>query len=316
MAEIDYEKYIIREPFQGGIFTQRLLFDSKNYFPNLNFGLRAFSIQLPFEMEKPHSHDFDQLFCFLGVPEDMAIFPGEAELCLGEESTKIIIDSTTVAYVPAGMVHCPIRWTRVDKPMFFLNITFSPSYVRVGHKTTFYDELANDAKKVTLEEARRILGAAVPQPTYLPEGCKIQEIYSQDDMIKLLIFDKKIEKKQAFGHDFMKLLISEEDIKKRGLNINDFLFAAPKPYSFESKIVIDIKWFPEGKAGGLKLHGEQVNINKGEGLWIDQERYFKICWLLPPQSTPKQPGQYEIELRASKLMTRDELLKITQSILA
>ena len=59
MVETEYEKYVIREPFNAGMFTARLMFEGRKYFPNVNFTLRAFSIQLPFEMEKPHAHEFD-----------------------------------------------------------------------------------------------------------------------------------------------------------------------------------------------------------------------------------------------------------------
>jgi hypothetical protein len=199
--------------------------------------------------------------------------------------------------------------------MFFLNATLSLSYGRVGQGTVFSDRLEPGAKKGILKEASRILGAAVPRPTYLPEGCKIQDIYAQDNLVRLLISDKEIEKKQIPGKDFAKLLISEEEIKKRGARVGEFAFSSRKPYIFESKMGIGIKWHPEGKAGGLKLYGEQITINQGKGILVDQEMCVELCWLLTEQCTRKQPGQYEIVLRANKLVPKDELLKVAQSVI-
>src|SRR4030042_6556060 len=129
MAEKDYSKYLITEPLAFNIFPPykpRLLFDTKNHFPEMNFGIRYTYITTPIEMEQPHAHDFDQSFCFMGAPEDMRVFDGEVELYLGEECTKNIITNTTVAFIPKGMIHCPIIWKRVGKPMMFINIVLAP----------------------------------------------------------------------------------------------------------------------------------------------------------------------------------------------
>jgi len=83
---------------------------------------------------------------------------------------------------------------------------------------------------------------------------------------------------------------------------------------FECKIEVGIKWYPEGQPGGLKLPGEPVKISEGKGVLVDRENNIELCWLLPPQSTPEQPGQFEIVLSASKNISRDELLKIAGSI--
>jgi len=297
MAEEKYEKYIIREPLAWNIFppfTPRLLFDSKNYFPEMNFGIRYTYINEPIHMERPHAHDFDQFFCFMGTPEDMRVFDGEVELYLGEESTKNIINTTSVVYVPSGMVHCPVIWTRVSKPMMFVNIVLTPSYTRSDQRAGFHDRIEVTAKKVSLEEASHILGAPVPQPAYLPEGYKIQEIYVQDNSLRFLISDKEIEKR---------LITSGDAAGKRD------------SYAFECQMEMAIKWYPEGKAGGMDVPGESVEIGEGnKGILADREQHVELGWLLPPQSTPKQPGQYEILLSAGKRTTADELLKVARSV--
>ena len=294
MAESKYEKYIIREPLAEGLFTPRLLFDSKNHFPEIDFGIRYTYIKEPVELESPHAHDFDQFLCFMGSPEDMRVFDGEVELYLGEENIKHIINSTTVVYIPSGQVHCPIIWTRVDKPMMFVNVVLTGAYTRSDQRAGFRDILELTAKKVTVEEASSILGAAVPQPAYLPEGCKIQEIYVQDDSVRLLISDTEIEKqKRRLGYDV----------------------DTPERYHFECKMDMAIKWHPEGKVGGLGVPGERLAISTdNDGVLADREQHIDFYWLLPPQSTPEKPGQYEMILSTGKRTDKDDLLKVAQSV--
>jgi hypothetical protein len=131
----------------------------------------------------------------MGTPEDIRVFDREVELYLGEESTKNIINPTTVVYIPKGTIHCPVKWRIVNKPIMFVTVILTPRYIRLTEKT-FQDLLELTAKKVTTEEANRILGAFMPYSAYLPEGYKVQEIYAQDNSIRLLISDKEIEKRK------------------------------------------------------------------------------------------------------------------------
>jgi hypothetical protein len=296
MAETDYSKYIIREPLAFNIFPPykpRMLFDSANHFPEMGFGIRYTYIISPIEMERPHAHDFDQFFCFMGTPEDMQVFDGEVELYLGEEETKNIIDSTTVVFVPRGMIHCPIIWKRVSQPMMFINVVLSARYTRTVSREGFYNTLELDARKVSVKESASILGADVPEPTYLPEGYKIQETYLQDNRLRLLISDDKM--------------------AKRKITIGDATGSREK-YAFESKMEISYRWHPRGKPDGLKEAGVPITIGKGQGILADREINDELIWLLPPQSTREQKGQFEIVISASKSLAREELVKTAESI--
>jgi hypothetical protein len=181
-------------------------------------------------------------------------------------------------YIPKETTHCPVKWTKVNKPMMFVNVILTPIYIRSDQKT-FQDLLELTAKKVTAEEASRILGASVPHPAYLPEGYKVQEIYAQDKLIRLLISDKEIENRKRVIGD---------------------VSGTCERYSFKCEMSMGIKWYPKGKGDRVDLRGEVVTINNGEGVLIDQEDYFKLWWLLPPQRNSKQLGQYEIVLFAGK----------------
>ena len=65
-----------------------------------------------------HSHDFDELIGFFGTdPADSYNLGGEVELWLDDEKHEI--DRSCIVYVPAGLKHCPLRFHRVDRPIFY-----------------------------------------------------------------------------------------------------------------------------------------------------------------------------------------------------
>ena len=84
--------------------------------------------------DQPHVHDSDEIIGFFGSdandPYDLG---GEVEIWLEDE--KHVIDRSAMIFVPAGMKHCPLVITRVDRPIFhFTTVT--------GHR---YDKLAEGA---------------------------------------------------------------------------------------------------------------------------------------------------------------------------
>jgi hypothetical protein len=76
---------------------------------------------------KPHSHPFIELFCYFGTnmndPSDLG---GEIEFWLEDE--MFILTKSFVCYIPAGMVHCPLRFHRMEAPMFHLTIGSGSKY--------------------------------------------------------------------------------------------------------------------------------------------------------------------------------------------
>lgn len=84
----------------------------------------------PYLMEaQPMVHDFHQFLCFIGSdPMNIRDFGAEIELYLGEEGEKHIINHTTVVHIPPGLVHCPLRFKKVDKPVIFMDIVLTPKY--------------------------------------------------------------------------------------------------------------------------------------------------------------------------------------------
>ena len=62
-----------------------------------------------------HVHDFDEVISFFGSnPDDLHDLGGEVELWIDGE--KSVLNKSFMAYVPAGVKHCPITVKRVDRP--------------------------------------------------------------------------------------------------------------------------------------------------------------------------------------------------------
>jgi mannose-6-phosphate isomerase-like protein (cupin superfamily) len=66
---------------------------------------------------KPHTHPFSEMIAFFGTnPDDIHDLCGEVELWIDGEQN--IINKSFVAFVPAGVVHCPLNIRRIDRPIF------------------------------------------------------------------------------------------------------------------------------------------------------------------------------------------------------
>jgi hypothetical protein len=65
-----------------------------------------------------HDHSYDEYLGFFGSdtdhPEDLC---GEIEVNIGGE--KHTITKSCVVFIPKGTSHCPMRFKRVDKPIFY-----------------------------------------------------------------------------------------------------------------------------------------------------------------------------------------------------
>ena len=71
----------------------------------------------------PHVHDSDEIIGFFGSdPDHPHDLGGEVEIWLDGE--KHVLDRSVMIFVPAGMPHCPLVLTRVDRPIFhFTTVT-------------------------------------------------------------------------------------------------------------------------------------------------------------------------------------------------
>jgi hypothetical protein len=146
MAESKYGKYLTHDFVIDGFPVidketgkrtdkrgpKRLGFDGMNHWGGLNYWMRWSYITQPFMMEQvPHTHDYDQCAHFYGGdPNDISDFQAEVWFYLGEEGEKQVITKPTIVYIPKGMMHCPLTYHRIDKPIIFQNVCFTGEYLK------------------------------------------------------------------------------------------------------------------------------------------------------------------------------------------
>jgi hypothetical protein len=83
-------------------------------------------ISKPMSFDHPHAHDFPEMLCFIGGdPQDITDFGAEIEITLGDEREVHMINSPAVVALPAGLLHCPIIFKKVEKPLVFLEVSLT-----------------------------------------------------------------------------------------------------------------------------------------------------------------------------------------------
>jgi hypothetical protein len=86
-----------------------------------------FEIPEPDPVEWAHSHDFDEVLCFIGTdPKNPRDLGGQIEFTIGDE--KHVFDKTTVLFVPKNLPHCPFVHKRVDRPFLLVVFAVTGSY--------------------------------------------------------------------------------------------------------------------------------------------------------------------------------------------
>jgi len=131
MTANKYDKYFVKEPLgtRGGFFPVVIANGAKDY-EGAEFSFRIHYITEPGVLAKdPHAHDFEQFYFFVGADfANIKDFQAVVEFFLGEEVEKHIIDVPTTVHVPIGMVHGPVNFVKVERPILFIDILLSAQY--------------------------------------------------------------------------------------------------------------------------------------------------------------------------------------------
>ena len=135
MPETKYGKYIIREPLEKGSMAPGLHICAEEgcdgaKFANFPVEVQLLCITQPLTFpHQAHVHDADEIFFIFGSnPQNYYDFDAEIEIYLGEEGEKHIVNTTSVVYIPKGLVHAPIAITKVNKPIQWMHVLFTPKY--------------------------------------------------------------------------------------------------------------------------------------------------------------------------------------------
>jgi quercetin dioxygenase-like cupin family protein len=136
MAETKYGKYIVTklkqnivdapwtnvvEPIPKEQGLRVLWLDSEvvpgAFYIETVWAFRQGIIKDPKSVAEPHKHDYDEVLAMFGTDfNDPYELNGEVEFWLGDE--KHILTKTCIIFIPRGLMHCPLIYRRVDKPIF------------------------------------------------------------------------------------------------------------------------------------------------------------------------------------------------------
>jgi hypothetical protein len=139
MAETRYGKYFLREPWGKprqpdpqaplyiGIGQDTPV---KGWDEPLTQVLRP--IYKPYKMmPESHRHNVAEILYFIGGdPMNFKEFGAEVEFVMGEgeEAETHVITSTTWVCIPPNLLHCPLDFKRVDKPIMFGHIMIASTF--------------------------------------------------------------------------------------------------------------------------------------------------------------------------------------------
>lgn len=127
MEKRKYEKYVVREQVRVDKFGPEILFSGERHYGS-DFSIWFFHISEPVLMEeRPHFHDFDMYLFFLGK-EHLEDLGAEIEIGLGEEQEIYTITTPASVYIPKGLIHCPLNFKRIEKPILFVHVSIAPRY--------------------------------------------------------------------------------------------------------------------------------------------------------------------------------------------
>lgn len=97
-----------------------------------NFCLFYYAVSSPYYMMEPaHAHVQDMWLINLGGdPQDVEEFDAEVSMWWGEEAERLVMDSTSVAHVPPGLLHRGLFFDPVRKPYVHIHTYTASSQVK------------------------------------------------------------------------------------------------------------------------------------------------------------------------------------------
>ena len=139
MVDTKYGKYIVKEPIvppgmghHPEITAPVVQCVGESEFDGAPFSINFDYITEPFTMiSRAHAHDYDQFLFFIGGnPANMVDFAAEVDLWLGEEQELHTISVASVVHIPKGLIHGPLVYRKIEKPIIFVDAFLAAGYVK------------------------------------------------------------------------------------------------------------------------------------------------------------------------------------------
>jgi hypothetical protein len=137
MSKSRYSKYVITElktpAFRPGFnemyrqFATRILWMDTNIVPGAFQMNCSWYLKPSTHAGEPHKHDVNEIIGFFSnESKNPYELGGEIEMWLEDE--QFLLTKTTMIFVPAGMMHCPLIIRRVDRPIFHFSVVTGGTY--------------------------------------------------------------------------------------------------------------------------------------------------------------------------------------------
>ncbi len=164
MSETEYGKYILK-----GKVKEKSITEKDPVIPAVLEGLEdwggihqriywKYILHPNLIVKEPHSHDSEEFLIFIGSnPANPKDFDAEIEISLGEEGEKHFINTAAVVCIPEGLVHGPLNFRRIGKPIVFSIIYLAPDYVRkpvAGKSSSSFIKVGTKYGKFVLREPK------------------------------------------------------------------------------------------------------------------------------------------------------------------
>jgi hypothetical protein len=132
MSNLKYEKYIVKnpKPNEAAEFVEnmppedvrkRVLYLDEEVVKGAFYMATTWFFKGTGPGPDGHTHDFDEVLGFFGTnPDDVYDLCGEVEFWIEDE--KYLLTNTFMAFIPAGIKHCPLRVIRADRPIFHFSV--------------------------------------------------------------------------------------------------------------------------------------------------------------------------------------------------
>ena len=132
MSDLKYEKYIITQPKPNEMaefvkdmppddVRKRVLYLDHEVVKDAFYVASSWFFKGTGPGPEAHTHDFDEVLGFYGTnPDDVYDLCGEVEFWIGDE--QYLLTKTFLAFIPAGLSHCPLRVIRADRPIFHFSV--------------------------------------------------------------------------------------------------------------------------------------------------------------------------------------------------
>ena len=182
MTKTKYGKYITREIIRDSKYSK--ITSPIARYNGCRGGGNALTVEwscitnpLVMDDEPEVDNDRDQLLLFTSSNiEDGKDFNAEIELPMGKEKKKQIITEPTYVYIPKGLVHGPIKFKTIKKPIAFLSYSLSPEFSSGWNEPNYSKYMATLGQYKPIMSAKP--GAKPPEPVMFthPSGTPFRYI--------------------------------------------------------------------------------------------------------------------------------------------